>query len=147
MVGLRAYARYYVPIIYRLVNYDLFFYADCVNLVIELLEVSIHQLLWARNLYPKEVFRQFQKFNVLVHVRSTTFSFMLLKIYIYVIFFSFSYRNPSIQVYSHYRLCIYFLFLYWLPSNIDLNFQRSTVTFQTFWKPQQFSWMKTILKN
>jgi hypothetical protein len=44
------------------------FQTECIRFVVDFLEVSVHQILWTRNLYPKEIFRQTQMFNVLVYV-------------------------------------------------------------------------------
>ncbi|KZS03545.1 MAD2-like protein [Daphnia magna] len=40
---------------------------ECIGLLVDFLEVSLHQILWACKLYPSEIFRQTQKFNTLVY--------------------------------------------------------------------------------
>ncbi len=50
------------------------FFKECIQFVVDFLEVSVHQILWTRNLYPKEIFRQTQMFNVLVYVSCIEFS-------------------------------------------------------------------------
>nr|CAH0110901.1 unnamed protein product [Daphnia galeata] len=40
---------------------------ECIKFVVDFLEVSLHQILWARKLYPNEIFKQTQMFNTLTY--------------------------------------------------------------------------------
>jgi len=42
---------------------------DSVSVLIELIEVSIHCILYARKIYPEGIFELKKKYNVPVHVR------------------------------------------------------------------------------
>lgn len=44
------------------------FVLDSASVLIELLEVSIHCILYARKIYPEDIFELKKKYNVPVHV-------------------------------------------------------------------------------
>ena len=41
---------------------------ECIDLVVDCLNVSVHQILYAKKLYPVEIFRPHQKFHITVYV-------------------------------------------------------------------------------
>ena len=43
-------------------------FTECVQFLVDFLEVSVHQILWAKKIYPKGIFKQTQKFGSLVYV-------------------------------------------------------------------------------
>lgn len=46
----------------------MFFVSDPVEILLELIEVSIHNILFIRNLYPSSIFCLKKKYGVPVHV-------------------------------------------------------------------------------
>jgi len=58
----------YVKLKLKFKNY-LLYVADSVSVLLELLEVSIHCILYARKVYPEGIFELKKKYSVPVHVR------------------------------------------------------------------------------
>lgn len=42
--------------------------AECADFLIEILRISVHQILWARKLYPRAIFRLHKQFSISVQV-------------------------------------------------------------------------------
>lgn len=43
-------------------------FSECADFIVEILRVSIHQILWARKLYPRAIFKMHKQFSVSVQV-------------------------------------------------------------------------------
>ena len=50
---------------------------ECLDIFIDNLEIAVHQILYARKLYPVQVFQKTQKYNVVVYV-SIPLDFLLM---------------------------------------------------------------------
>lgn len=59
---------------------------DSASVLIELLEISIHCILYARKIYPEGIFELKKKYNVPVHV--SIFFLIIKKFYMYFINYS-----------------------------------------------------------